>query len=174
MKENFKYIVMFLIALMTLIAIIIILKGCNEPIPEPLPPLIHIDTVWKVVPREPVNIDSVKATVKIRPHVIYTDLPVYITILDTIHDTVYYSTPAFSACMDTILSKDTMGVEFRFPEMNFYKFYFNPKPDSIKEIIKTVTIQLPVTFWQKAEYSMYGTLVGILAGGALGIYLGSK
>jgi hypothetical protein len=133
---------------------------------EPNPPVttVKVDTLWKIIPREPVNIDSIKATVKPRKQAVYVGVPEYITITDTTHDTIKYTSSAYSACFDTIINRDTMGIEFDHPECVFRNFYHYPHPDSVREITKTITIYIPPTFWEKSEYVGGGILGGFILG----------
>ena len=159
-----KYILILLTAVVILIILILSINNCEPVKPEVI---VKKDTTYVVTPGICLNIDSIKATVKVRTRTIIKEIPSYITILDTIYDTVWYRTPAFVAKDSIIFSGDTVWSEFWFPE-TFFCHEVRTKADSIREITKTITIQLPATFWQKAEFAGYSGAAAAVLGFVLG------
>jgi hypothetical protein len=135
-------------------------------------PATKTDTSSKiiVIPREPIKIESVKTIVKWRTRTVYRAVNSYITISDTVHDTTYFRSPAFSACLDTIIKKDTFNTEFKFPEMTISQ-EIRLHPDSVIE--RTIRIEIPYEkkpFWIN-EYSLTGTAIGAVITTGLFIWL---
>mgnify|MGYP001255341634 CR=1 FL=1 len=167
---NFKYILIFLTAVVILIILILSINNC-----EPTPPevIVKMDTAYVVTPGIHLNIDSIKATVKVRTRTIIKEIPAYITILDTIYDTVWYRTPSFVAKDSIIFSGDTVWSEFWFPE-SFFCHEVRTKTDSIREITKTITIKLEATFAQQAKYGVLGAVLGSAGGFIYGFVAGKR
>jgi hypothetical protein len=158
MTKNTKYLISFLIAFIILIAILYYFR--NDILGYDKLPSTKTDTITNIIfiPRDPIHIEG-KAKIVYRN--VYSEVNSYITISDTVHDTTYFRTSAFTAIMDTIIKKDTICSEFLFPEM-FFKVDVLPHPDSV--IQKTITIEIPYekkSLWLN-EFSKYatGTAIG--------------
>jgi hypothetical protein len=162
MNTNTKYYI-FLVILVLAVGAILYFAHVFDPSPAPtVVTVIRYDTI----PRVPINLDSVKATVKPRWKTVYKDVPNWITIVDTFqnHDTIRYLTPAFEACFDTITQKDTVNLGFKFPEMTFDCF-IRQHPCIDTNTTTTITVTKKPTFLD--NISDIGIKVAIFAGGVI-------
>lgn len=129
-----------------------LLKPCDCPGKPSLSSVdVRIDTVLVVKPGKNVFIRDVAA-----------------------HDTVYidtskiYETPGFVASIDTTIGKDTVGVDFRYPDFTFSVALRNA-PDSILVENRTLTITNTVIekrpFWIDVLTHIGAAAVGYAASG---------
>jgi hypothetical protein len=163
-----KYILVFLSIVVIVIGILLLPKcESDKPITTTT-----IDTVVKITPGK-VYHDTVKSTVYLRPHDRIIEVPAYILIDSTKHDTIMYEMPAYVSRDTVYFGNDTLMHEHYFPEM-CDEYIFKKGPDTSKTIKTTITIQLPATFGQKMEYGLYTGTGGAILGGALGFILGIK
>ncbi len=109
---------------------------------------IKIDTLFIEKPAEPIIVE------KIKPKLIYS------------RDTIIQTQP-FTAMIDTVIQRDTIRINYQFPE-NMLDLEIFPKPDSIeiRNIFITKEVEKKVEWWQMPA--------GILSGVVLGFLIGSK
>ena len=109
---------------------------------------ILIDTVYSEKPAKPIIIE------KIKPKLIYR------------RDTIIQTLP-FSAKIDTIIFRDTIKINYQFPE-NILDFAIYPKPDSIE------FRNIYITKANEKKNDWWHTSAGILSGIFLGYLIGSS
>lgn len=106
------------------------------------------DTVVVERPRTVVRVVQAPATVRV----------------DTLRDTVIQS-PPFTATLDTIIQRDTIGAAYHFPEHRF-DVTLRPRPDSI--IVRTMVINTESirrdSWWQTASWIGLGLATGLVTG----------
>lgn len=96
---------------------------CNEAVTATT--VLRIDTVTKVIEHEPIYVKA--------PAVVRYERD---TITQT--DTIIQTRP-FVASLDTIIKRDTLGVEYRFPQHSF-AVAFRRAADSVRIETKTITL----------------------------------
>jgi|WetSurMetagenome_2_1015567.scaffolds.fasta_scaffold856212_1 hypothetical protein len=157
-----KYILIFLTAIVILVIVVLSLQEC-----EPSTPEIRIVTHYEITPGDTIH-DTTYATVYLRPHDKIVEIPKYVTLYDSIHDTLRYLTPAFTAKDTAYFNRDTLYHSFLFPEMcNEYEFRSKPDTTIIDSIFVTNEKKWTTLDWVLEGGKDLGLLV-------LGIFIGKK
>ena len=105
-----------------------ILGWALKPCPcdaSPVAAVVRIDTVTKVIEHEPLHVTA--------PAVVR-----YVRDTVTLSDTIIQTRP-FIARLDTVVRRDTLGVEYRFPQHTF-SVLLRQAPDSIRYETRTITL----------------------------------
>jgi hypothetical protein len=115
---------------------------------------IKIDTVYKVMPAEPIYIAG-NAIIKYK-----TD-----TLISVKHDTTYIKN-SYIATLDTIVKRDTINLKYEYPK-NYFALNVRQKPDSILiQRIEIFTIKEKERPWYELPAYITGSIfVGYIFGG---------
>lgn len=149
MREQIKIFVIIILG----VVIAIILISIKFPKNEPQKVYLYkekIDTLWVEKKYKPDTIIHTKVKIIYRKQL----------------DTIYVKEPVVNPFIaeDTLITRrDSIRVFFYYPEI-YFKYYIQPKKDSIPQIIKTITIRDTVkpSIWDKARYVIVGIGLGIL------------
>lgn len=117
----------YIICLLLVMAVSAWLYQCGPQPPTPSRVEVVHDTVYEVVHRPPMIVRGPATRIVRR---------------DTVHDTTYIERAApcapYVAVLDTIVSRDTLTVEYKHPEASF-SVMLRQRPDSIVKVFTTVT-----------------------------------
>ena len=120
---------------------------------------------WSLKPDARVHTESVR--IDTVTHTIHHE-PVYITraAADTVvlHNTdTVYTTPAFTARIDTVVMHDTVTAEYHFPQHTF-SVALRQAPDSVRVEYRTITLTRHPAWYEWAGVALGGVLTGYAMG----------
>lgn len=109
------------------------------------------------------RVDTVVQVVE-RPVIRYRVRPTRVVVVDT----VQVPSPAYVACHDTVVRRDTVSVCYAHPE-RLFSVVIRQAPDSVRLVERVVTVTVPVgqekrKWWEEAAWLSGSLVVGYVLG----------